>query len=233
MIGQSEASALAVPKRQGRLTKVITVVVAVIAATAVLSGFLNTIESGRASGETRAGLAAQSRASERSIQVGRIFDADFDYISAAEVHAFTASEFDLRGLVDDAARERAIALYLLQSTYGYAAGYYSDALVENAVDAYDTTGFGDVWDAFSSYSDDLQIDVDNQQGEANMHLADASEAARRAARFTLRTVLMAVAVAVSTVALSTESKRLRYADLGLVIALYTSGWVNLALTLVS
>jgi len=233
MIGHSEASAPPGAKRQDRLTKVITVVVAVIAATAVLSGFLNTLESGRASGETRAGLAAQSRASERSIQVGRIFDADFDYISAAEVHAFTASEFDAQGFVDDAARERAIALYLLQSTYGYADGYYSDTLVQNAVDAYDTTGFADVWDAFVTYTDDLQVEVDAQQAEADLRLATASDAGRRAERFTLSAVLMAVAVAVSTVALSTESRRLRYADLGLVFALYASGWVNLGLTLVS
>jgi len=233
MIGHSEASALAAAKRQDRLTKVITVVVAVIAATTVLSGFLNTLESGQASGETRAGLAAQSRASERSLQVGRIFDADFDYISAAEVHAFTASEFDAQGFVDDAARERAIALYLLQSTYGYAVGYYSDTLVQNAVDAYDTTGFGDVWDAFVTYTDDLQVEVDAQQAEADLRLGTASDAGRRAERFTLSAVLMAVAVAVSTVALSTDSKRLRLADLVLIAILYALGSANLLWTLLS
>src|SRR3972149_1123322 len=84
------------PGRGDRLTKGITVFIAFIAATAVVCGFLNNLESSRGKQETTAGLAAQSLASERSIQVGRIFDADFDYLVDAEVHAFIASELDAK-----------------------------------------------------------------------------------------------------------------------------------------
>lgn len=63
-----------------------------IAATTVVCGFLNSLESGQANEETRAGLAARALASERSLEGGRVVDADFAYLIAAEVHAFTASE---------------------------------------------------------------------------------------------------------------------------------------------
>ena len=218
------------PGRGDRLTKGITVFIAFIAATAVVSGFLNNLESSRVNQETRAGLAAQSLASERSIQVGRIFDADFDYLVDAEVHAFIASELDAQSLFDDAARERAIALYLLQSTYGYADGYYSDALVENAVDAYGTVGFDGVWDAFTGYADELQAEVDARQLEADAHLAAASDAGRRASGFILSTVLMAVAVSISPVALASPLRALRLWDLAIITALYAIGGLNLAWT---
>jgi len=221
------------PKRQDRLAKIITVLVAAIAATAVVGGFLNSLESARANQETRAGLAAQARASERSLEVGRVVDADFDYIVSAEVHAFTASEFDAQGFGEDAGRERSIAVFLLQSTYGYVDGYYLAAVLEAAVYDYDTSGFNQVWTAYTTYTDDLLADVGAQQAEAEAHLVAASDAGRKAGGFTLSAVLMAVAVALGTVALSTDSKRMRQADIVLIASLYALGWANLVWTLLS
>ena len=220
-------------KRQDRVAKVVTVLVAVIAATAVVCGFLNSLESARANEKTRAGLAAQARASERSLEVGRVVDADFDYIVAAEVRAFTASELDAQGFAEDAGRERSIALFLLQSTYGYADAYYLAAVLESAVYDYDTSGFNQVWNAYTTYADDLLADVEAQQAVAEAHLVAASDAGRKAGSFTLSAVLMAVAVALGTVALSTESKRMRQADLVLIASLYGLGWANLVWTLLS
>src|SRR3970040_2094140 len=123
-----------------------------------------------------------------------------------------------------------IALYLLKSTYGDADGYYSDALIENAVDAYGTVGFDGVWDAFTGYADDLQAEVDAKQAEADAHLAAASDAGRRASGFILSTVLMAVAVSISPVALASPLRALRLWDLAIITALYAIGGLNLAWT---
>ena len=220
-------------KRRDRVAKIVTVFVAVIAATAVVCGFLNSLESGQANDETRAGLAAQARASELSIRLGQVADQDFDNIAAAEVHAFTASELDARGFAEDAGLERSIALFLLTATYGYAYGYYPSADLESAVYSYETSGFVQVWNAYTTYTDGLQAGVDAQQAEAEAHLVAASDAGRKAGSFTLSAVLMAVAVALGTVALSTESKRMRQADLVLIASLYGLGWANLVWTLLS
>jgi len=221
------------PKPPDRLTKRITVVIAVIAASTVVCGFLNNLESGRASQETRTGLAAQSLASERSLEVGRIYDADFDYLSTAEVRAFLATELDAESLVPEAERERAIALYLLRSTYGYGDGYYSETAVQEAVYGYQDMGFENMWGLFSTYVETLQADVDAKRATADSHLAAASDAGQKATGFTLSAVLMAVAVALGTVALATESKALRFADLGVIAVLFALGWANLVWTYVS
>jgi len=77
------------------------------------------------------------------------------------------------------------------------------------------------------------MDREAQQAVAEAHLVAASDAGRKAGSFTLSAVLMAVAVALGTVALSTESKRMRQADLVLIASLYGLGWANLVWTLLS
>jgi len=233
MMEASKTPSPEAPKHQDRLTKRITFLVAVIAASTVVCGFLNNLESGRVSQETRTGLAAQSLSSERSLEVGRIFDADFDYINTAEVHTFLATELEAQSLVSEAERERAVAMYLLRSTYGYGDSYYSDMVMEDAVYRYNVAGFDNMWAAFSTYAGTLQADVDAKRAMGDAHLAAANDAGQRATGFMLSAVLMAVAVALGTVALVTEAKVLRYSDLVVIAILYALGWANLAWTFVS
>lgn len=192
-------------KPADRLAKMITIVAAGIAASVVGCGFLAAMESGRANSENRAGVLAHNLASERALQVGRIADADYDYIAGAELGAFRASEFEARGLVQEADIERATSVYLLQSTYCYTDGYYTDAELEEAVYAYDTVGFTQVWSAYTTYADDLQAQVDAERAAADAHLQAGAAAGREADTLTLSVVLMGMAIALSTVALTTAS----------------------------
>gem|GEM_PF-4366075 len=72
--------------------------------------------------------------------MGRILDADFDYISEAEILAFTDTECDSASLTGDADRSRGLSKYLLTHTYGYYSEYHTDAEVDVAVDDYLVVG---------------------------------------------------------------------------------------------
>ncbi len=217
------------------MSKAITVIIAIIAATGVFSGYLNTLESSREGDETRSGLQAQSQASETSIQRSAVIDADFDYISSAEIHTFTAYQFEAQGLTGDADREKAIAEYILRSTYGAAGvyadrAYYTEAMIVEAVEQYLTAGFDTLWLAWGEYTTYLQVEADAKQAAADAHLVNASNASRRGDGFMLSAVLMALAVAMGTMALVTRSAALRVTDIAIIATLYALGLANLLLT---
>lgn len=229
------ASPQILPRAQGepeRLTKVITVMVALIAATGAISAFLSARESGAAGAATRAGLAAQTRASEQHITAGRILDADFDYISEAEILAFTGTEYDASGLTEDADRTRLLAEFLLTHTYGYGV-YYTDAMITESVDQYATLGFDAIWDGYGTFRDDLNAEVDATQAEADQYLTNASVAGGRAEGFLLTITFLAVAGALGAVALATKSPRLKGIAFTIMVALYSLSLANLVYTAVA
>ena len=216
-----------------RFTQTVVVFVALIAATGAVAGFLSAREAGQAGADTRAGLAAQSRASEQHITVGRILDADFDYISEAEILAFTATEYDSAGLTEDADRSRGLSRYLLTHTYGYYSEYYADAEIGVAVDDYLVVGFDAIWAAYGAFRDDLNAEVTNAQAVADQHLANASYAGRRSEGFLLTVAIVAVAAALGTVAVATKLPRVKVIVVVVVLALYSIGLLNLVVTFVA
>jgi len=220
----------ATAKEPEPLQKAVTVIVAIIAATGAMTGFLNAQESGRASGATRAGLAAQSRASEQHITNGRILDADFDYISEAEILAFSATEYDAVGQTADAERARLLSRFLLTHTYA-SSNYYTDASIDEAVDQYAIVGFNAIWSGYGEFRDVLFAETAALQAAADEHLANASIAGRRAEGFLLSIALMAVAVSIGAVALVTKSPRWKLVDLAMVATFSSLALANVAFTI--
>lgn len=220
------------PKEPERLQKIVTVLVALIAATGAMTGFLHTQESGRAGAATRAGLVAQSQASEQEITHGRVLDQDFDYIIEAESLAFSADQYDAAGQPADANRSRALGRYLLGATYNYAyTDYYSDADADDAVYLYGTVGFGVIWAAYERYRDDLAVESAAAQATADRHFANASFAGRRADAYVLSIALMAAAVSMGAVALTVKSPRWKLVNLAVVATFYSGALANIGVTI--
>lgn len=217
-------------KSPERLQQSVTIMVALIAATGAVAGFLSARESGRAGGEARVGLIAQTQASEQYIQVGRILDADFDYISEAEILAFTATEYDAAGLTDEADRARVLSVYLLTSTYGYGT-YYTDTMIDDAVYGYATLGFDAIWAGYDQFRTDLYAEADAAQAEADQHFENATYAGRKGDGFLLSVLFMTTAAALGAVALATKSARLKLVDMAVVVSLFAVGLGNLLYTL--